>query len=95
MSDLELVGCWALTEPSNGSDASALLTTATRAPGGWHLNGRKRWIGNATFADIAVIWARNAQTGQVTALTACDLSNRSHVYVFPLVLCRLFYVSTQ
>lgn len=35
------VGCWALTEPSNGSDASALTTTARRVEGGWVLNGRK------------------------------------------------------
>ena len=35
------VGCWALTEPSNGSDASALTTTARRVQGGWVLNGRK------------------------------------------------------
>ena len=61
------VGCWALTEPSNGSDASALTTTARRVDGGWVLNGRKRWIGNATFADVAVIWARNSETSQVNA----------------------------
>lgn len=38
-------GAWGLTEPSNGSDASALQTTAEKVPGGWKLNGRKRWIG--------------------------------------------------
>lgn len=47
---LKTVGAWGLTEPSNGSDASALQTTAKRVPGGWELNGLKRWIGNATFA---------------------------------------------
>ncbi|CAD7699673.1 unnamed protein product [Ostreobium quekettii] len=67
MSNLDLIGCWALTEPDQGSDASALTTMATRVPGGWQLNGRKRWIGNATFADVAVIWARNAESGQVNA----------------------------
>ena len=33
--------------------------------GGWVLNGRKRWIGNATFADVIVIWARSSETKQV------------------------------
>lgn len=46
MATFSKVGCWALTEPSNGSDASALTTTARRVQGGWVLNGRKRWIGN-------------------------------------------------
>lgn len=32
--------------------------------GGWVLHGRKRWIGNATFADIIVIWARSSETKQ-------------------------------
>ena len=50
-----------LTEPTNGSDASALLTTATQLEGGYRLSGRKRWIGNATFADYIIVWARNAQ----------------------------------
>ncbi|EFN54177.1 hypothetical protein CHLNCDRAFT_24792 [Chlorella variabilis] len=67
MADFRRVGCWALTEPSNGSDASALATVARRVQGGWVLNGRKRWIGNATWADIAVIWARNSETSQVNA----------------------------
>lgn len=64
---LRTVGAWGLTEPSNGSDASALQTTAQRSKGGWLLNGRKRWIGNATFADVVVIWARNLETKQVNA----------------------------
>ena len=35
--------------------------------GGWRLNGRKRWIGNATFAEVVVIWARSSVSGQVNA----------------------------
>jgi acyl-CoA oxidase len=61
----DLVGCWALTEPGYGSDASSLNTTAKKVEGGWLLNGQKRWIGNATFADVAVIFARNTQTNQI------------------------------
>ncbi|CAL5230083.1 g13540 [Coccomyxa viridis] len=67
MAALKLIGAWGLTEPSNGSDASALQTTARKVDGGWVLNGRKRWIGNATFADIIVIWARSSETKQVNA----------------------------
>jgi acyl-CoA oxidase len=65
MSRFDLVGCWALTEPSNGSDASGLTTSARKVEGGWLLNGQKRWIGNGTWADVTVVWARNTQTGQV------------------------------
>ncbi len=48
-----------LTEPENGSDASNLKTTATRVEGGYLITGQKRWIGNATFADYIIVWARN------------------------------------
>lgn len=51
--------CFGLTEPDNGSDASGLQTTAKKVDGGYLLTGQKRWIGNATFADYIVIWARN------------------------------------
>lgn len=69
MASFDKVGCWALTEPSNGSDASALTSTARRAADGrgWILNGRKRWIGNGTFADVTIIWARNEESRQVNA----------------------------
>lgn len=67
MAKFRKIGCWALTEPSNGSDASSLTSTATKVPGGWVLNGRKRWIGNGTFADIFVIWARNSETKEINA----------------------------
>ena len=67
MGRLQAVGAWALTEPTNGSDAAALQTTATKVAGGWKLNGRKRWIGNATWSDIVIVWARSSETGQVNA----------------------------
>lgn len=62
---LDTIACWALTEPDYGSDASSLSTTATKVEGGWLLNGQKRWIGNSTFADVCVIFARNTQTNQI------------------------------
>lgn len=67
MATFKKVGCWALTEPSNGSDAAALTTTARKVNGGWVLNGRKRWIGNGTWADVIIIWARNEETKGVNA----------------------------
>lgn len=51
--------CFGLTEPDNGSDASSLKTNATKVEGGYLINGRKRWIGNATMADYINVWARN------------------------------------
>ena len=41
-----------------------------QANGGWVLNGRKRWIGNATFADVIVIWARSSETQQAGLLAS-------------------------
>lgn len=63
---MEKIGSWVLTEPLVGSGAArGLLTTATRDGDGWVLNGEKKWSGNAAFADVNVIWAKNAETGQV------------------------------
>lgn len=67
MAKNDLVGCWALTEPSNGSDASALTCTATKVTGGWILDGQKRWIGNGTWADVVVVWARSSEDHQVNS----------------------------
>lgn len=57
---LERIGAFALTEPQHGSDVVALETTARRLGDGYVLNGAKRWIGNAVFADDLVVWARDA-----------------------------------
>lgn len=62
----EIVGAFGLTEPLSGSDtARGLRTTARREGDYWVLDGAKRWIGNATFADIVVIWARDVADGNV------------------------------
>lgn len=65
LAQLQTVACWALTEPDFGSDASSLRTTATRVDGGWVLDGQKRWIGNSTFADILIVFARNTTDDQI------------------------------
>jgi glutaryl-CoA dehydrogenase len=62
----ELLGCFGLTEPLSGSDsAQGLRTIATRDGDNWVLNGAKRWIGNGTIADVAIIWTKSAEDGQV------------------------------
>jgi len=62
----EVIGAFGLTEPLSGSDsAQGLRTTATRDGDSWVLNGSKRWIGNATFSDITIIWAKDVEDSQV------------------------------
>jgi glutaryl-CoA dehydrogenase len=64
----EKIGAFGLTEPDVGSGAArGLTTTAQRRGKGWSLNGQKRWIGNATFADLTIIWARDVDDDQVKA----------------------------
>lgn len=66
MSRMELLGAFGLTEPDVGSGiAGGLGTTARREGDTWVLNGEKKWIGNASFADLVVIWARDEADGEV------------------------------
>jgi glutaryl-CoA dehydrogenase len=68
MQQAEKIGAFGLTEPDVGSAAArGLTTTAQRRGKDWSLNGQKRWIGNATFADLTIIWARDVDDGQVKA----------------------------
>ncbi|KAK4793956.1 hypothetical protein SAY86_011950 [Trapa natans] len=85
LAELSTVACWALTEPDYGSDASGLRTIATKVEGGWILEGQKRWIGNSTFADVLIIFARNTSTNQINGfivkkdapgLTASKIENK-------------------
>lgn len=57
---LQATGCFCLTEPQSGSDASDLRTIATKVPGGYRISGAKRWIGNAMTSEVFVVWARNS-----------------------------------
>lgn len=59
MARMEKIGAFGLTEPNHGSDAVALETRAHRAGDEYILDGAKRWIGNASFADVTIIWARD------------------------------------
>ncbi|MDQ4490449.1 acyl-CoA dehydrogenase family protein [Sinomonas sp. ASV486] len=63
---LDKIGAFGLTEPLGGSDvAGGTRTTARRDGGDWILKGAKRWIGNATFSDWVVVFARDEADNQV------------------------------
>jgi len=66
MMRFEKIGSFGLTEPLVGSATSrGMMTTCRREDDTWILNGEKKWIGNSTFADLNVIWARDEDSGQV------------------------------
>jgi alkylation response protein AidB-like acyl-CoA dehydrogenase len=66
MARMEIIGSFGLTEPLVGSGTGGgLLTTARREGDTWILNGQKKWIGNATWGDITIIWARDEADNQV------------------------------
>ena len=66
MQQFNKIGAFGLTEPEVGSGAAGgLTTTCKKTEGGWLLNGQKKWIGNATFADVIIIWARDVDDNNV------------------------------
>lgn len=66
MQKLEKIGAFGLTEPNVGSGVAGGMETTCRFDGeNWVLNGQKKWIGNATFSDVTIIWARDEDTNRV------------------------------
>lgn len=66
MQQMKIIGAFGLTEPEVGSAAAGgLTTTAKRVGTKWILNGQKKWIGNATFSDVTIIWARDVDDQEV------------------------------
>ncbi len=66
MQKMEVIGAFGLTEPEVGSGAAGgLTTTCKKTADGWLLNGQKKWIGNSTFSDMTIIWARDLDDGEV------------------------------
>lgn len=63
----ELMGCFGLTEPNHGSNPAGMETTIREEGDHFILNGAKLWISNATFADIAVVWAKDEE-GQIRGM---------------------------
>lgn len=73
-SSLRITGAFALTEPGHGSDVAGGMETRARRISSrtgeadddgdaWVLNGAKRWIGNGTFCDYMLVWARDESAG--------------------------------
>ena len=58
MASGEVIGCFALTEPDGGSDPASMQTRAVRDGDDWLISGSKRWIGLASIAGVAVVWAQ-------------------------------------
>src|SRR3984893_9823984 len=62
----EKIGSFGLTQPPVGSSMwGAMLTSCRKDGDGWVINGQKKWIGNSTFSEINIIWARDEASGQV------------------------------
>jgi alkylation response protein AidB-like acyl-CoA dehydrogenase len=66
----ESFAAWGLTEPSSGSDASSMRTTAVRRGKGWVLSGSKNFITNATFAETTVVLAITDRTAGSHGISA-------------------------
>jgi len=64
MMKLKVVSGWGLTEPTIGSDAGNLQSSAKKVEGGYVINGGKRWIGNGN-RDMVLAWVRNQETKKV------------------------------
>lgn len=67
MATLDKIGAFALTEPEHGSDSVALETSARRDGDSYIITGRKRWIGNASMADVVILFARDEADAKVKA----------------------------
>jgi len=66
MARMEKIGCFGLTEPLVGSSVGGGLTTTAKREGDtWALNGQKKWIGNAPWCDVSIIWARDVADNQI------------------------------
>jgi alkylation response protein AidB-like acyl-CoA dehydrogenase len=70
------IGCTALTEPSAGSDFSAIEMQATPCDGGWRLTGEKVWITNATQADSFIVYAQTKTKGDMSGIAAFLVDSR-------------------
>ncbi|MGH3147553.1 MAG: acyl-CoA dehydrogenase family protein, partial [Rubrobacter sp.] len=65
MARMEKIGAFGLTEPDHGSDVVMLQTEAVREGDEYVISGHKKWIGNASFEDVTIIWARDEEDGEV------------------------------
>ena len=61
----EAVGCFGLTEPDAGSDPGAMRTRCRKVGNDWVINGVKRWITSGSRAQVAVVWAKDEESGKI------------------------------
>ncbi len=66
----EFIGAWGLTEPSTGSDAANMITTAVRDGDGWVINGSKTFITHGISGDVVVLMTRTGKLGEKNNATA-------------------------
>lgn len=59
MADGSSIGALGITEPDHGSDTAGIETRARSVEGGFRITGRKRWVGNASVADLTVVFAKD------------------------------------
>ena len=76
----EKIGCFALTEPTTGSDAAAIQAKAERVDGGYHISGHKQWVTNGRVAGTMIVFARatNGVTAFVVSMDAEGISFGKH-----------------
>jgi butyryl-CoA dehydrogenase len=66
----EKLGCYCLSEPGTGSDASNLQTTCVRDGDSWVINGAKNFITNGGHADVAIVFATENKNGGYRSVRA-------------------------
>ena len=66
----KMLGCFGLTEPASGSDASHMATFAEKSGGHWILNGSKNWITNGPHADVIIVFAAHDRAAGAKGTTA-------------------------
>src|SRR5256884_9341749 len=76
----EVIGCFGLTEPEVGSDATKLRTTAKRDGDSWVLRGRKMWISNGSVSKLALVFAQGDPTKEAKGITAFVLERDRQSY---------------
>ena len=76
----ELLGCFGLTEPEAGSDATKIRTTARRDGGAWVLRGRKTWISNGSISNLALVFAQADAAKGHAGITAFLLERDAQPY---------------
>ena len=76
----ELLGCFGLTEPEAGSDATKIHTTARRDGGAWVLRGRKTWISNGSMSNLALVFAQADAAKGHAGITAFLLERDAQPY---------------